>query len=182
MTKKSQVTVKDKAKKAFENLKGQFGYKNALQAPRIEKVVVTTTIGSVKDKKKQELMLDRMAKITGQRPMTTEAKKSIATFKLRAGDASGYKVTLRGDKMWAFLDKMVNIGFPRTKDFRGISATGVDGMGNFSFGIKENTVFPETADENIQDVFSLGATIVTTSKTAEVTKAFLDTLGFLFKK
>ena len=127
-------------------------------------------------------MLDRLTKIVGQKPVTTIAKQSIATFKLRAGDASGYKITLRGDKMWAFLDKMVNIAFPRTKDFRGISATGVDGMGNFSFGIKENTVFPETADENIQDVFSLGATIVTSSKTKETTKAFLDTLGFLFKK
>ncbi len=182
MTKNKHVTVKEKAKKAFENLKKDFGYKNMLQAPRIEKVVVTTTIGSIKDAKKKELMLDRMAKITGQRPMTTQAKKSIATFKLRAGDASGYKVTLRGDKMWAFLDKVVNIALPRTKDFRGISATGVDGMGNFSFGIKENTVFPETADENVQDVFSLGATIVTTSKKQAETKAFLDTLGFLFKK
>ena len=182
MTKKSHVTVKEKATKAFENLKKDFGYKNMLQAPRIEKIVVTTTIGSIKDAKKKDLMLDRMTKITGQRPMTTQAKKSIATFKLRAGDASGYKVTLRGERMWSFLDKVVNIAFPRTKDFRGISATGVDGMGNFSFGIKENTVFPETADENVQDVFSLGATIVTSSKSKEETKAFLDTLGFLFKK
>ncbi len=182
MTKHSHVTVKEKAKKAFDSLKKEFGYKNMLQAPRIEKVVVTTTIGSIKDAKKKDLMLDRMAKITGQKAATTTAKKSIATFKLRAGDPSGYKVTLRGDKMWAFLDKMVHIGLPRTKDFRGMSVTGVDGMGNFSFGIKENTVFPETADENIQDVFSLGATVVTTSKDKAETKAFLDTLGFLFKK
>ncbi|MEN9604840.1 MAG: hypothetical protein RJB39_525 [Candidatus Parcubacteria bacterium] len=182
MTKKSHATVKEKAKAAFDNMKKDFGYKNKLQAPRIEKVVVTTTIGSIKDAKKKDLILDRMAKITGQRPMTTEAKKSIATFKLRAGDPSGYKVTLRGEKMWAFIDKLVNIAFPRTKDFRGISATGLDGMGNFSLGIKENTVFPETADENVQDVFSLGATIVTSSKNKEETKALLDTLGFLFKK
>lgn len=182
MTKKTHVTVKEKAKNAFETLKGQFGYKNKLQAPRIEKVIVSTTTGSIKDLKKRDLMGDRVAKITGQKPVVTTAKKSIATFKLRTGDASGYKVTLRGDKMWAFLDKVVNVAFPRTKDFRGISATGVDNMGNFSFGIKENTVFPETSDENIQDIFGLGATIVTTSKNKEETKAFLDTLGFLFKK
>jgi large subunit ribosomal protein L5 len=176
------TTVKDKAKKAFEHLHKDFKYVNKLQAPRIEKIIVSTTIGSVKDTKKKELMLDRMTKITGQKPVTTTAKQSIATFKLRAGDASGYKVTLRGEKMWSFLEKIVHIALPRTKDFRGVAATGVDPMGNFSFGIKEHTVFPETSDENIQDVFSLGVTLVTTSKDPKETKAFLDTLGFLFKK
>lgn len=182
MTKKAHKTVQEKAKDAFKELKGDFGYKNMLQAPRIQKVIVTTTIGSVKDVKRKELMLDRMAKIVGQKPVTTIAKKSIATFKLRTGDPSGYKTTLRGQKMWSFLDKVVNIALPRTKDFRGIAATGVDGMGNFSFGIKEHTVFPETSDENIQDVFSLGATVVTTSKDPKETKALLESLGFLFKK
>lgn len=182
MTKNKHVTVKEKAKTAFETLKGQFGYKNKLQAPRIEKVVVSTTTGSIKDLKKRDLMGDRVSKITGQKPVVTTAKKSIATFKLRTGDASGYKVTLRGDKMWAFLEKVVNIAFPRTKDFRGVTATGIDNMGNFSFGIKENTVFPETSDENIQDIFGLGATVVTTSKNKEETRAFLEMLGFLFKK
>ncbi len=176
------VTIKEKVKTAFDTLKGDFKYKNKLQAPSIKRVVVTTTTGSIKDPKKKELMLDRLTKITGQKPVVTIAKKSIAGFKLRAGDASGYKVTLRGDKMWAFLDKVVNIAFPRTKDFRGIPATGIDDMGNFSFGIKEHTVFPETSDENIQDVFGLGATIVTTSKTKKETKALLDMMGFLFKK
>ena len=127
-------------------------------------------------------MLDRLTKITGQKPVTTIAKKSIAGFKLRQGDASGYKVTLRGDKMWAFLDKAINVAFPRTKDFRGITLTGVDDMGNFSFGIKEHTVFPETSDENIQDVFGLGVNVVTTSKSKKETKALLDLMGFLFKK
>ena len=135
MTKTAHKTVKEKAKESFKTLKADFGYKNRLQAPRIEKVVVTTNIGSIKDVKRKELMLDRMAKIVGQKPVTTIAKKSIATFKLRAGDASGYKTTLRGEKMWSFLEKVVNIALPRTKDFRGIAATGVDGMGNFSFGI-----------------------------------------------
>ncbi len=178
----SHKTVKEKVKTAFDTLKGDFKYKNKLQAPSIKRVVVTTTTGSIKDPKKKELMLDRLTKITGQKPVVTIAKKSIAGFKLRAGDASGYKVTLRGDKMWAFLDKVVNIAFPRTKDFRGIPSTGIDDMGNFSFGIKEHTVFPETSDENIQDVFGLGATIVTTSKTKKETKALLDMMGFLFKK
>ncbi len=175
-------TVKEKVKTTFDTLKGDFKYKNKLQAPQIKRVVVTTTIGSIKDPKKKELMLDRLTKITGQKPVTTLAKKSVAGFKLRAGDASGYKITLRGEKMWDFLEKVVNIAFPRTKDFRGISANGIDDMGNFSFGIKEHTVFPETTDENIQDVFSFGATLVTTSKTKEETKALLDLVGFLFKK
>jgi large subunit ribosomal protein L5 len=175
-------TVKEKVKTTFDTLKGDFKYKNKLQAPQIKRVVVTTTIGSIKDPKKKELMLDRMTKITGQKPVTTLAKKSVAGFKLRAGDSSAYKITLRGDRMWSFLDKVVNIALPRTKDFRGMSATGIDSMGNFSFGIKEHTVFPETTDENIQDVFSFGATIVTTSKTKEETKALLDLVGFLFKK
>jgi large subunit ribosomal protein L5 len=175
-------TVKEKVKTTFDTLKGDFKYKNKLQAPAIKRVVVTTTIGSIKDPKKKELMLDRLAKITGQKPVTTIAKKSVAGFKLRAGDASGYKVTLRGDKMWAFIEKVVNVALPRTKDFRGISASGIDDMSNFSFGIKEHTVFPETSDENIQDIFSLGATIVTTSKDKKEIKALLDLVGFLFKK
>ena len=178
----AHITVKEKAKKAFDNLKKDFKYTNKFQAPRIQKVIVSSTIGSIKDAKKKELMLDRLTKIVGQKPVTTTAKQSIATFKLRAGDPSGYKVTLRGEKMWSFLEKVVNVGFPRTKDFRGIASTGVDPMGNFSFGIKEHTVFPETSDENIQDVFSLGVTLVTSSKQVKETKAFLDTLGFLFKK
>jgi large subunit ribosomal protein L5 len=134
-------TIKEKVKTTFDTLKGDFKYKNKLQAPQIKRVVVTTTIGSIKDPKKKELMLDRLTKITGQKPVTTLAKKSVAGFKLRAGDASGYKITLRGEKMWDFLEKVVTIALPRTKDFRGISATGIDSMGNFSFGIKEHTVF-----------------------------------------
>lgn len=178
----SHNTVKEKVKTTFDTLKGDFKYKNKLQAPRITRVVVTTTIGSQKDPKKKELMLDRITRITGQKPVTTLAKKSVAGFKLRAGDASAYKITLRGDKMWDFLEKVVNIALPRTKDFRGVSVTGIDTMGNFSFGIKEHTVFPETTDESIQDVFSFGATIVTTSKTKKETRALLDLIGFLFKK
>jgi large subunit ribosomal protein L5 len=178
----SHKTVKEKVKTTFDTLKGDFKYKNKLQAPQIKRVVITTTIGSIKDPKKKELMLDRITRITGQKPVTTLAKKSVAGFKLRAGDASAYKITLRGDKMWDFLEKVINVAFPRTKDFRGVSATGIDDMGNFSFGIKEHTVFPETTDESIQDVFSFGATIVTTSKTKKETRALLDLIGFLFKK
>lgn len=178
----SHKTVKEKVKTTFDTLKGDFKYKNKLQAPQIKRVVVTTTIGSIKDPKKKELMLDRITRITGQKPVTTLAKKSVAGFKLRAGDASAYKITLRGEKMWDFLEKVINIALPRTKDFRGVSDNGIDSMGNFSFGIKEHTVFPETTDESIQDVFGFGATIVTTSKTKKETKALLDLMGFLFKK
>src|SRR3989344_3195878 len=113
-------TIKSKTAKAFEALKGEFGYKNAMQAPKIEKAVISCGIGGVKDKKKIELIADRLSKITGQRPVRKGAKISIAAFKVRAGDPVGMQVTLRGARMYDFLDPSVNIALPRTKDFRGL--------------------------------------------------------------
>lgn len=175
-------TIKEKSAVAFDSLKGQFGYVNVLQAPKITKVILSSTTGSIKDTKKRELIGNRLAKIAGQKPTTKAAKKSIASFKVRQGDAVGWQVTLRGERMWSFLEKLVNVALPRTRDFRGIDKKSVDQMSNYTLGIKEHTVFPETADEEIKDIFGFAATIVTTSKSKEETLALLTYLGFPFKK
>lgn len=175
-------TLKDKQKDAFEAMKQEFGLTNAMQAPKITKVVVSAGVGSLKDKKKVELVADRLAKITGQKPVLRGAKKSIASFKSRIGDPMGYQITLRGEKMWAFLEKLVHIALPRTKDFRGLSANSVDDMGNYSMGIRENSIFPECTDEEIKDVFGFGVTIGTNTGDKKVTRKFLDLLGFPIKK
>ena len=173
-------------KESFKGLKEKFGdkypMKNPMQAPMLSKIVISTGTGSVKDKKKTELIADRLARITGQKPAPRSSKKSIASFKVREGDLVGYQVTLRGKRMCDFIDRLVHIALPRTKDFRGISKTAVDEMGNYTLGIKEHTIFPETSDEDLKDVFGFGLTIVTTSKKKEETLAFLEYLGFTFKK
>lgn len=174
-------TVKEKNNNSFEVLKDAFGFKNKMQAPRLVKVVVSSGIGSQKDKKKIELIGDRLAKITGQKPAVRGAKQSISNFKSRQGDPVGYQVTLRGKRMYDFLDRLLNIALPRTRDFRGISARSLDEMGNYTIGIKEHSIFPETSDEDIKDVFGMAITVVTTSGDKKQTKAFLDHLGFPFK-
>jgi len=175
-------SVKEKNQKSFETLKGSFGYTNSLEAPRLVKIIVSSGVGSQKDKKKLELIADRLGKITGQKPAPRGAKQSISNFKTRQGDVVGYQVTLRGKRMVDFLDRLLNIALPRTRDFRGISSGAIDEMGNYTLGIKEHTIFPETADEDIRDIFGLAVTIVTTSQNKEETKAFLTHLGFPFKK
>lgn len=181
--KSSKPSVKDIQKESFDKMKGEFSYKNVMQAPKITKVVVSVGTGSAKDKKRAaEVIPSRLAKITGQKAAPRSAKKSIATFKLRQGDQIGFQVTLRGARMTAFLDKLLNIALPRTKDFRGISIKSVDDMGNYTLGIKEHTIFPECSDEELRDVFGMAVTIVTTSKTKKETESFLKLLGFPFKK
>ncbi len=176
-------SVKELQKDAFKGMKEEFGYKNSMQTPRVEKVVVSVGTGSAKDKKRvNEIVPDRLAKITGQKPSPRSAKKSIATFRLRQGDLVGFQVTLRGARMKNFIDKLVHIALPRTKDFRGLSTSAIDKMGNFTLGIKEHTIFPETSDEDLRDVFGMAITIVTSSKTKKETLAFLSLLGFPFKK
>lgn len=176
------TTTYELNKNSFTGMKDKFGCTNVMQAPRLLKVVISTGIGSIKDKKKVELIADRLAKITGQKPAMRGAKKSIATFKVRTGDPVGYQVTLRGKRMCDFIDRLVNISLPRTKDFRGISRTAVDEMGNYTLGIKEHTIFAETSDEDLKDVFGMGITVVTSSKKKAETLAFLEYLGFPFKK
>lgn len=171
-------TVKEKQNNAFEALKSELGYKNKMQAPRLVKVVVSTGVGKQRaDSRKMELIAKRLSDITGQKASERPAKKSIASFKVREGQLSGYQVTIRGSRMYGFLDKLINVALPRTKDFRGLSPK-VDEMGNYTIGIKENTIFPETADQDIKDVFGLAITIVTTSSNPNETKAFLKHLGF----
>jgi large subunit ribosomal protein L5 len=175
-------SLKEKTAGAYTSLKNEFGYTNPMQAPKIEKVVVSAGVGSFKDKKKIDLAFDRLAKITGQRPVKKGAKISIAAFKVREGEPVGIQVTLRGEKMYDFLDRLIHIALPRTKDFRGIGTTGVDEMGNYTLGIKEHTIFPETGDEELKDVFGLSVTVVTNLKNPQETRAFLTYLGFPFKK
>ena len=171
-------TVKEKQNSAFESLKGEFGYKNKMQAPRLVKVVVSTGVGKQRaDSRKKEIIAKRLSDITGQEASERPAKKSIATFKVREGQLSGYQVTIRGNRMYTFLDKLINVALPRTRDFRGISPK-VDEMGNYTIGIKENTIFPETADQDIKDVFGIAVTVVTTSSNPAQTQAFLRHLGF----
>ena len=175
-------TIKEKTKESFSALKSEFGYKNAMQSPKIEKIIVSAGVGSFKDKKKIDLAFNRLSKITGQRPVKKGAKQSVASFKVREGDVVGLQVTLRGGRMYDFLDRLINISLPRTKDFRGIPTTGIDEMGNYTLGIKENTIFPESSDEELKDVFGLAVTIVTNVHNKKETKAFLTYLGFPFKK
>jgi large subunit ribosomal protein L5 len=174
-------TIKEKQNSAFESLKGEFGYKNKMQAPRLVKIVVSSGVGKQRaDSRKMELIAKRLSDITGQKASERAAKKSIATFKVREGQLSGYQVTIRGNRMYTFLDKLVNVALPRTRDFRGLSPK-VDEMGNYTMGIKENTIFPETADQDIKDVFGLAITVVTTSSEPAQTQAFLRHLGFPLK-
>lgn len=158
-------------------MKGEFNYTNALQSPRLIKAVISTGTGKIKDKKKIEIIEDRLARITGQKAAVRGAKKSIASFKVRQGDAVGYQVTLRGARMYDFLDKLVHIALPRTRDFRGLSAKAIDSLGNITIGIRENTIFPETSDEDLKDVFGFAVTLVTTAKSKKEAEAFLRHIG-----
>ncbi len=176
------LTAKEKQAKAFENLKASQGYTNAMQAPKFTKVVLNVGIGSLKDKKKIEVIVDRLNKISGQKSALRGSKKSIAAFKVRQGDPVGLTVTLRGARMFAFIDKLIFVAFPRTKDFRGLGKKGIDEMGNYSIGIKENTIFPETSDEDLKDVFGMTVTVGTTATNKKEAEAFLSYIGFPFKK
>ena len=158
-------------------MKGQFGYTNVMQAPRVEKVIVSTGVGAVKDQKRRDFIADRVARLTGQAPSARAAKKSVANFKSRRGDIVGYQVTLRGPRANDFLQKLIHVVFPRTKDFRGISPKAIDEMGNITIGIKEHVVFPEAADEDAKDIFGLAITIATTAKTAKEAESYFRYLG-----
>ena len=175
-------TTQTRIKNAYGALKTDFGYTNVMQAPRVEKVVVSVGTGRVQDKAKIALIQDRLAQITGQKPSPRPAKQSIASFKLREGDIIGYQITLRGARMMHFLDKLINLALPQTRDFRGLKVTAIDEMGNYTIGIKEHTIFPECGDEEIRDVFSLAITIVTTASDKKEAEAFLRHIGLPLKK
>lgn len=175
--------VKEQQKTTFDTLKGSFGWKNVMQTPKVEKIVVSVGVGKMaKDKEKVKLVANRLEKITGQKAVVRGAKKAIATYKTRIGDKVGYQVTLRGKRAEDFLNRLLHIALPRTKDFKGIKTTAIDEMGNYTLGIKEHSVFPETADEDIKDIFGLAITVVTTAKNKDEAKAYLTHLGFPFVK
>ena len=178
------LTVKEKEKEAFEKMKSAYTYKNIMAAPKLKKIVLNVGTGTMvkKDKNKNDAILDRLAKIAGQKGALRGAKKSISSFKVRQGDPIGVVLTLRGKRMYSFLEKLINVALPRTKDFRGVSKKGVDDIGNFTMGIKEHTIFPETADEDLKDVFGMSITLVSSAKTKKEGTAFFELLGIPFKK
>lgn len=178
MTKSIETKIKDIA----PIMKEKLGVKNAMALPKIVKVVISSGTGKAKDKKRNELVADRLARITGQKASPRSAKQSIASFKSRQGDIIGYAVTLRGKMMYGFLDKLINVTMPRMRDFKGYDEKSIDEIGNMTIGIKEHSVFPETADEDIKDIFGLAVTIVTTAKDRAAALEFFKALDFPFKK
>lgn len=163
-------------------LKSEFGYKNSMQIPTLTKVVINMGVGeAAKDSKLIEGAILDLQTITGQKPLVTKARKSIANFKLREGMPIGAHVTLRGDRMWEFMDRLLSISLPRIRDFRGLSPKQFDGQGNYTFGITEQVVFPEIEQDKLDRVRGMDITIVTTAKNDDEGRALLRALGFPFK-
>lgn len=161
----------------------KFEYSSVMEVPRLEKVVVNMGIGEARDNPKAlESAIKELEIITGQKPLVTQAKKSIANFKLREGMKVGAKVTLRGERMYDFLDKLMNIALPRVRDFRGVSATSFDGRGNYAMGLKEQLIFPEIEYDQVDAMRGMDIVIVTTAQTDEEAKVFLEKMGMPFKK
>ena len=166
-----------------QQLQDKFQYKNVMMIPKFEKIVVNMGVGeAATDSKAIDGAVRDLRAITGQQPMITRARKSIATFRLRAGMPIGCKVTLRGDRMWEFFDRLTSVAIPRIRDFRGISAKSFDGRGNFSMGVTEQLIFPEIDFDSVDHQRGMDITFVTTANTDEEAKALLDAFGFPFKK
>lgn len=165
------------------NLMKEFNYSSVMQCPKLEKIVINLGVGeAVANPKVLEEAVAELTTIAGQKPVVTKAKKSIANFKLREGMAIGTKVTLRGEKMYEFFDKLVSIALPRVRDFRGVSNTAFDGRGNYTLGVKEQIIFPEIQYDKVNNVRGMDIVIVTTAKTNEEAKALLTGLGMPFAK
>jgi len=161
----------------------EFGYKNVMQVPKIEKIIVSRGLGDVKDNSGAfNKAVDELAAITGQKPLVTLAKKSIANFKLRQGMKIGAKVTLRGEQMYEFLERLISIALPRVRDFQGVNDKSFDGKGNYAMGLTEQLVFPEISYEKIDKIRGLDIVIVTTAKTDKEAKSLLEKLGMPFKR
>ena len=168
---------------AIPALKKEFGYTNPMQVPRIEKVVLNVGLGeAVSNAKLIEVVCDEIGAITGQKPVVTKARKSIASFKLRQGMPIGVTVTLRRDRMYEFLDRLMNIALPRVRDFRGVSSKAFDGKGNYTLGIKEHIIFPEIAIDKIEKVYGMNICVVTSARTDDEARSLLKYLGMPFKK
>ncbi len=167
----------------IEALMEKFQYSNVMEVPKVEKVIINMGVGEAKENPKTlEAAVEELAIITGQRPLITKAKKSIANFKLREGMNVGAKVTLRGERMYDFLDKLMNIALPRVRDFRGVNSSSFDGRGNYALGIKEQLIFPEIEYDKVDRIRGLDIVIVTTANTDEEAKEFLQLMGMPFKK
>jgi len=164
-------------------LKEQFGYKNPMQIPQVTKIVVNMGVGeAATNSKLMEGALSDMAAITGQKPVTTRARKSISNFKLRDGMPVGCRVTLRGEQMWEFLDRLINVTLPRIRDFRGVSPKAFDGRGNYTLGLKEQIIFPEIDYDKVDKIRGMDITIVTTANTNDEGRALLKEFSMPFRK
>ena len=167
----------------FPALKEQFKYENVMEVPKLEKITLNMGLGEAKENAKvMESAVEEISLITGQRPVVTKAKKSIANFKVRQGMPVGAKVTLRGENMYVFLDKLLNIALPRVRDFKGVSRNSFDGRGNYSMGIKEQLIFPEINYDNVETIKGMNIVFTTTAKTDEEAAALLEGLGMPFEK
>lgn len=168
---------------AVPALMEKFGYKNVMEVPKVEKVIINMRVGEAKENAKAlEAAVNDLSVISGQKPVITRAKKSVAAFKIRTGMPIGCKVTLRGRRMYDFLDKLFNIALPRVRDFRGVSPDAFDGRGNFALGIKEQLIFPEVDYDKIEKIRGMDVIIVTTGKTDEEARELLRILGVPFRK
>ena len=176
--------LKDKYKNEIAPaLAKEFGIENPMAVPRIEKVVVNMGMGeAIANSKILDTAVDELRAVTGQKPVVTKAKKSIASFKLREGRIIGAKVTLRGPRMWAFLDRLVNVTLPRVRDFRGVSANAFDGRGNYTLGLKDQLVFPEIEYDKIDKLRGMEVTIVTSARNDDEARSLLQLLGMPFTK
>ena len=169
--------------KVYPALKEQFNYDNVMMIPKLEKVTLNMGLGEAKENAKLlEGAVNEIALITGQRPVVTKARKSIANFKVRQGMPVGAKVTLRGDSMYEFIDKLFNIALPRVRDFKGVSKNSFDGRGNYSMGIKEQLIFPEINYDKVYTIKGMNIVFTTTAETDEEAKALLEKLGMPFEK
>jgi large subunit ribosomal protein L5 len=169
--------------RVIKALTDEFGYQNVMQVPKLEKIVVSRGVGeAVADKKLVDQAVEELSQITGQRAVATLSKKDVATFKLRKGMPIGAKVTLRGERMYEFLDRLVTTALPRVRDFNGIRATGFDGRGNYSLGITEQIIFPEINIDKIKKINGMDITFVTSAPTDKEAKSLLSELGLPFKK
>ncbi len=174
---------KEYKERIIDALKKEFGYTNVMQVPKLEKIVVSRGVGAaVSDKKLVDYAVDELTNITGQKAIPTISKKDVAAFKLRKGMPIGAKVTLRKDKMYEFLDRLITIALPRVRDFQGIKPDGFDGRGNYNLGITEQIIFPEIDFDKINKINGMDITFVTSAKTDKEAKALLTELGLPFKK
>ncbi len=174
---------KEYRERVIEALTKEFGYKNVMQVPKLEKIVISKGVGAaIADKKLIDYAVEELTQITGQKAVSTISKKDVASFKLRKGMPIGAKVTLRKNKMYEFLDRLVTASLPRVRDFKGVKATGFDGRGNYNLGITEQIIFPEIDIDKVNKISGMDITFVTSAQTDKEAKSLLNELGIPFKK